>query len=142
MDKLKGLIREGLTQGKVAGVVGIKREDGHPRPALFTKENIDELDSLVVDENRYPLAQVLLKIGRKHPEAILGVVVRGCDERAVIELIRNEQLKREQVVCFGVPCDAQRQRPANVPSPTRTRSWRARRSPPSPMPKRRRDGRE
>ena len=117
MDKLKGLIRESLAEGKIAGVVGIKREDGHPRPALFTKESIAELESLVVDENRYPLAQVLLKISRKHPEATLGVVVRGCDERAVIELIRNEQLKKEQVVLFGVPCDAKMAEACKCPQP-------------------------
>jgi len=117
VDKLKGLIRESLTDGKVAGVVGVKCEDGHPRPALFTKENINELDSLVVDENRYPLSQVLLKISRKHPEATLGIVVRGCDERAVIELIRNEQLKREQVVYFGVPCDAATAEACKCPQP-------------------------
>ncbi len=117
MDRLKGLIKESLAEGTVAGVVGIKCEDGHPLPALFTRENIAELDALVVDANRYPLAQVLLKISRKHPEATLGVVVRGCDERAVIELIRNEQLKKEQVVCFGVPCDAATAEACKCPQP-------------------------
>ena len=81
MDRLKGLIKESLAEGKVAGVVGIKREDGHPRPTLFTKENIDEVESLVVDANRYPLAQVLLKISRKHPEATLLCVIKAIVER-------------------------------------------------------------
>jgi formate dehydrogenase (coenzyme F420) beta subunit len=117
VDKLKALIKESLAAGKVAGVVGIKREDGHPRPALFMKENIGEVESLVIDENRYPLAQVLLKISRKHPDATLGVVVRGCDERAIIELIRNEQLKKEQVVCFGVPCDVKMADACKCPQP-------------------------
>jgi len=117
VDKLKGLIRESLAEGKVAGVVGIKREDGHPRPTLFTRENIADVESLVIDANRYPLAQVLLKISRKHPEACLGIVVRGCDERAVIELIRNEQVKKEQVVCFGVPCDSETSDACKCPQP-------------------------
>ncbi len=117
MDRLKGLIRESLAEGKVAGVVGIRLEDGHPRPALFTKENVGDVESLVVDGNRYPLAQVLLKISRKHPEATLGVVARGCDERAVIELVRNEQLKKEQVVCFGIPCDAATAEACKCPQP-------------------------
>ncbi len=117
MDRLKELIRESLEQGKVAGVVGIMREEGHPRPALFTKENIDDVEKLVIDENRYPVAQVLLTIARKHPEATLGIVVRGCDERAVIELIRNEQLKKEQIVLFGVPCDAKMAEACKCPQP-------------------------
>jgi formate dehydrogenase (coenzyme F420) beta subunit len=117
VDRLKELIRESLAQGKVAGVVGIKKEEGHPRPTLFTQSNIDDVEMLVIDENRYPVAQVLLKIARKHPEAILGIVVRGCDERAVFELIRNEQLKKEQVVLFGVPCDAKMAEACKCPQP-------------------------
>jgi formate dehydrogenase subunit beta len=95
----------------------MKRENGHPHPALFTKENLDDVEMLVIDENRYPLAQVLLKIARKRPVASLGIVARGCDERAVIELIRNEQLKREQVVCYGVPCDAAMAASCKCPQP-------------------------
>lgn len=117
MDRLKAQIKESLATGKVAGVVGTKSEDGHPRPTLFTKDNLAELDALVIDANRYPMAQVLLKIARKHPEATLGVVVRGCDERAVIELIRNEQLKKEQVVCFGVACDTATVEACKCPQP-------------------------
>ena len=54
------------------------------RPALFTQSNIDELDSLVVDENRYPLAQVLLKIARKRKLFVLedAAQAHGAEYRA------------------------------------------------------------
>ncbi|OIP90902.1 MAG: 4Fe-4S ferredoxin [Syntrophobacterales bacterium CG_4_8_14_3_um_filter_58_8] len=104
MGSLREAIRKALTAGEVAGVVGLILEEGHPRPHLFTKEAIDELERLVVGDVRYPLAGVLLKIHRSDPEARLGIVARGCDERAVLELDRNEQLNGEGVVIFGIAC--------------------------------------
>jgi len=117
VDRLREIIRESLQQGKAAGVVAMKLLEGHPRPHLFTKADLKDVDALVVDETRYPLAAVLLKIRRKYPEARLGIVARGCDERAVIELVRNEQLDKELVVVYGVTCDKELAAYCKCPQP-------------------------
>lgn len=105
MDRLREGIREALAEGRVVGVVGMILDGGHPRPHLFTKDGIEDLERLVVGEARYPLTAVLLKILRSDPDARLGIVARGCDERAILELERNAQLTEERVVVFGVACD-------------------------------------
>ena len=107
MDRLREGIGDALTEGRVAGVIGMILDGGHPRPHLFTKDGIEDLERLVIGEVRYPLAAVLLKVLRSDPDARLGIVARGCDERAILELVRNAQLDGERVVIFGVACDSE-----------------------------------
>jgi hypothetical protein len=33
-----------------------------------------------------------------------GIVAKGCDTRSIVELIREKQVKREDLVILGVPC--------------------------------------
>ena len=35
----------------------------------------------------------------------IGVVVKGCDSRSVVELLQEKLIHRENVVVFGVPCE-------------------------------------
>ncbi|MEK6534451.1 MAG: 4Fe-4S binding protein [Thermodesulfobacteriota bacterium] len=117
MDRLREGIRDALTEGPVAGVMGLILDGGHPRPHLFTKGRIEDLDRLVVGEARYPLAAVLLKVLRNDLDAHLGIVARGCDERAILELVRNVQLNGERVVVFGVACSSEQASACQCPQP-------------------------
>lgn len=68
------------------------------RPCFVRKE--EEVDRLVWDgfcDNT--LAVYLPK--RKERAAI---VAKGCDSRAVVELIKEKQVQRDQVILIGVPC--------------------------------------
>jgi ferredoxin len=78
--------------------------DGFPFPALFTRENIHELEPWKPNPARYPMAKLLLAHARTHPEKTFGVLVRGCEERAVNELLKWNQLKREKIVLVGQAC--------------------------------------
>jgi len=117
LDRLREAIRDALAGGSVAGVIGMIQDGGHPRPHLFAKDRIEDLERLVAGEVRYPLAAVLLKILRNDPDACLGIVARGCDERAILELARNGQLKREQVTVFGVACESEQASACQCPQP-------------------------
>jgi ferredoxin len=76
---------------------------GHPVPYLFVDP--EALEDWAVDEtNRYPLTKILIKISKKHPDLVIGIPVRGCEERSLIELFKNHQLKPEKVRVFGVAC--------------------------------------
>jgi len=33
-----------------------------------------------------------------------AIVAKGCDSRAVVELIKEKQVPRDQVIVIGVPC--------------------------------------
>ena len=65
------------------GVLGLCRRWGHVGPYLFT--NREELDDLEL-EPRYLLAPTLRQIRDRWPGKRLGIVARGCDERALTGL--------------------------------------------------------
>lgn len=106
-----------LIEGKeVFGVLACKNSSGHPLPHLF--KGADECQDLVSEaEGRYPLTKVLLKIARKHPQAVLGIVVRGCEERSLIELFKNHQLPAERVKMIGVACSEEMARRCRCAQP-------------------------
>jgi ferredoxin len=43
----------------------------------------------------------------KDLEGKVGVLVKGCDARAIVELVKQNQIERERVVAVGVPCQGQ-----------------------------------
>ncbi|NLG51975.1 MAG: hypothetical protein GX552_17855 [Chloroflexi bacterium] len=83
------------------GVVALKEEHGRVAPHLFTAE--DDLNKLVL-EPRYPLALIVHEIVKRRPDARIGVVARGCQERTIVELANWKQLSLEQVEIIGFPC--------------------------------------
>lgn len=88
-----------LLDGKVVGVVGLRSEHGYVGPHLFTTV----LEALVL-EPRYMLAPICRTILSACPEGKLGVVVRGCDERALIEMAKLEQVDMDRLVLIGLAC--------------------------------------
>jgi ferredoxin len=40
-------------------------------------------------------------------EGKVGVLVKGCDARAIVELVKQNQIEREKMVVVGVPCEGQ-----------------------------------
>ena len=100
VEKVKHL----LDEGQITGFIGLKQQHGQPAPYLFTKENIEDLEFMVVGDIRYPLNKVLLKVAKRHSEDHLGVMVRGCDERGLNELFKWNQVRRDRVVPVGIAC--------------------------------------
>ncbi|NOQ23143.1 MAG: 4Fe-4S ferredoxin [Candidatus Aegiribacteria sp.] len=35
----------------------------------------------------------------------IGIIAKGCDTRAIVELIKEKQVQRERIVIIGVPCE-------------------------------------
>ncbi len=103
---MKEEVRRLLSEKEVAGFLGLRRDErGAVVPHLFTLENIDEVESLVVEEDqRYSPGKILLKIVAAHPGEKIGVMARGCDERALIELHKRNQLNLDDIVILGVAC--------------------------------------
>lgn len=86
------------------GVLALRADHGGAAPHLF-KPN-DDLSDLVV-EPRYPMAMIIDTLGDAWPEAKLGVVARGCDERALIELAKRNQVNLDNIEIIGFPCSAE-----------------------------------
>jgi formate dehydrogenase (coenzyme F420) beta subunit len=103
MDKIRDGMKKMLEEGWVSGILGLRLRHGHPLPYLFTKQ--EDLADWVTDEaGRYPLTKLLIQISRKYPEKTIGVVVRSCEQRSLIELFKNRQLSREKVKTLGIAC--------------------------------------
>jgi len=99
-DEIRAIARKLLREKKVEVVIGFERGSMplRRRPCFVRKE--EDADRLVWDgwcENT--LAAYLPK--RKEKAAI---VAKGCDSRAVVELIKEKQVPRDQVIVIGVPC--------------------------------------
>jgi len=99
MEPLKERVKELLEKGEIGGFLGYRGD----LPYLFTRA--EELDGLAVSPHRYPLPQILAKLQGLYPEGRFGLLVRGCDERSLIELIKNNKIQSERVVPLGVACD-------------------------------------
>jgi len=90
-----------LLSGEVVGVVGLRSDHGCVGLHLFTA--VDDLAALVL-EPRYLLASACRTILSGLPEGRLGVVARGCDERALVEMAKLEQVNMERLVLIGLAC--------------------------------------
>jgi len=107
-EKVIEKIKELLEAGRIQGFLGLREQDGHIFPHLFTKaEELTELslgDKNKPGDSRYPLNKVLIRLSKSCPDATFGVLVRGCDERSLIELIKWSQLVKEKVIPVGIAC--------------------------------------
>lgn len=96
---MRDRLHELLADERVRGVVGLRSRHGHVGPHLF--EEAEELDALAL-EPRYPVANYCRDVLRSGGR--VGVVARGCDERALIEMAKLGQLDLECVAVVGVAC--------------------------------------
>ncbi len=88
----------------VDGVVGLKSgPSGIIAPHLYVKERCEEL-SLIALWPKEPLPDVMRRIHKAHPEAKLGIVCRGCEERGLVEQAKHAQIDLSKVVLIGLQC--------------------------------------
>jgi formate hydrogenlyase subunit 6/NADH:ubiquinone oxidoreductase subunit I len=107
-EPFKDRVRELLATGEIKGFLALKEEDGHIKPHLFVSgEEVDQLsvgDGLKAGDARYPLAKILTRLLHTHTGHRFGMLVRGCDQRALNALAAWNQLTLEQIVPIGVAC--------------------------------------
>lgn len=101
-ERTRSLGRELLESGRITGLLSIIADREGTRPGFLRKP--DEVDSLVL-EPRYLLAPVCRTLQAMDPEATLGIVARGCDERALVELAKAGQVNLGRIVLIGLACE-------------------------------------
>ncbi len=112
--EVRDIAEEMLRQGQVGGVLGLSAEHGQVGPHLFA--STDDLGTLVL-EPRYMLAKVCRMILADFPGERLGVVARGCDERALIEMAKLGQVDLSRLDLIGVACSEAQARECACPHP-------------------------
>jgi ferredoxin len=58
-------------------------------------------------EPRYPLAKVASKLQKKFKKASIGIVARGCDTRALVEMTKRHQIDPERLFVIGIACSSE-----------------------------------
>lgn len=104
MQALRELARKLLADGTVSVVIGYEVGPRGVRPAFVTSP--DQAERLVFDERCVQNLATYLSPRRNRVRKLgrAAVVVKGCDARAVAGLIRESQLRRDDVVVVGVRC--------------------------------------
>ena len=104
MNELRDLARKLLGEGSVKAVLGYEQGPRGMRPVFVTRA--DDADKLVFDARCVHNLATFLNPRRPHVRRLgkLAVVVKACDARAVAGLLRETQLKRDDVVLIGVRC--------------------------------------
>jgi formate dehydrogenase subunit beta len=103
LEALRQAVETALAE--LDGVLALRRtSDGDVAPYLFTDPA--ELDDLVL-EPRYPIPDILRHLQAAYPDAQLGIVVRGCEERGLVETAKHNKVKLDNVRGIGLNCTAE-----------------------------------
>ncbi len=110
IDQIKDHVKNLFTEGKIAGFLGLRDDNGTVLPYLYKgAEDLDTGFSIgdyrETADSRYPLARILMSMLRADSDNSYGVLVRGCDDRAINELLRwNQIINQERIVRVGFAC--------------------------------------
>lgn len=95
-----------LSEGEVSVVIGYSPGSlpGQMVPAFVT--NPQEASTLAWNEHCSNNLAVYLPeaVKKKRGKGKIGVVAKSCDANALVGLLRENQVKREEVLLLGVPC--------------------------------------
>ena len=95
-----------LSAGEVAAVVGYAaaRRNGSAQPIVISRAD-DARKLIFTPASVNNLAVYLTKAKKEIPKTgRIGIVVKGCDLKAIVGLLGESQLKRENLYLIGVPC--------------------------------------
>jgi len=93
------------------GVIGLRRTVEGVAPYLFREG--DDLSQLVLNP-RYALAPI---VSLRYPEARFGIVARGCDACALVEMAKREQVDPDRLYLLGVTCTAEEAKECHCADP-------------------------
>jgi formate dehydrogenase (coenzyme F420) beta subunit len=102
---LRDTCRQLLRDGKVDVVIGygMDQERGPVFPVFITRA--EDCDQLVWNDRCFANLTVYLKRQEIRALGRPAIVVKGCDQRALVVLEKESQLDRSQVYVIGVACE-------------------------------------
>ncbi len=105
-EAIQNEARRILSEGQVTAVVGYAagRRKGSVQPIIISQAD-DAAKLVFTPASVNNLALYLTKAKKEIPKSgKIGIVVKGCDLKAVVGLLGESQLKRENLYLIGVPC--------------------------------------
>ncbi|MCX5860567.1 MAG: 4Fe-4S dicluster domain-containing protein [Deltaproteobacteria bacterium] len=113
IDQVRTHVKMLMDEGKIEAFLGLKECFGNIFPHLYDKPEELEEGFSVGDlkgpgDSRYPLANILMTVLSREPEKHFGILVRGCDDRALNELLRwNQIASTDRIVRVGIACPSE-----------------------------------
>lgn len=105
LEQAKERARRVLREKEADAFLGLLQSEAEIRPALFLGE--EDVEALVL-EPKVQMAKIALRIIKAaQPEFKLAVMCRGCDERALRELDKINQLEFNKLLVVGLACSAE-----------------------------------
>jgi len=105
-EAIRGEAARLLSTGEVSAVIGYAaaRRKGSAQPVVVTRA--DDTGRLIFSAACVNnLAVYLTKAKKEIPKSgKIGIVVKGCDLKALVGLMGESQLKQEELYLIGVPC--------------------------------------
>lgn len=113
IEQVRDHVKRLIDEGRIAGFLGLRDLQGNIVPHLYQKS--DELDNgfsigdlQEAGDARYPIAKLFTTVLNADPQNTYGVLLRGCDERALYELVRwNQMAGADRIVKVGIACPSQ-----------------------------------
>ena len=112
IEQVRARVAEKLPE--LDGVVALRRTAEGVAPYLFHAG--DDLFQLVLSP-RYPLSTVVSLLHKRYPEARIGIVARGCDVRAMVEMAKRNQVDPNRLYILGVTCSVEEAAECNCAAP-------------------------
>ncbi len=113
IDEICQVVAERLEE--LDGVVALRRASAGVAPHVFRKG--DDLSELEIAP-RYPLMTVVSTLQKTFPDIRLGIVARGCDERAFIEMAKRNQIDPDRLFILGFACMAEEAQECHCMAPS------------------------
>ena len=101
MGRIGETLKEIFLKEKLSGVIGyaVGTTPLRPRPAVFATP--EAFEAAVFDGF---CVQNLATYLHRHREGRMGILVKGCDRRAIRVLVQEKQCARENLYLIGIPC--------------------------------------
>ena len=103
MNELKQICKDVLAEKKARLIIGYS-EDKNKRVKPFIARNPEDAEKFVFNHHAVNNLAVYIPRFKNHFEGKIGIVVKGCDLKAVTALIQENQVKREDLFIIGVNC--------------------------------------
>lgn len=104
MKQLIEICSELLESKKAGYIIGYTQDKFH-RIKPFVAHTAEEAEKLTFNEKAVHNLAVYLTRLPKPKEGKIGIVAKGCDIKAIIALIQENQIKREDIIIIGMNCN-------------------------------------
>ncbi len=100
-ERVREKARSLLSEGQIEIFIGYEGGVNPLHVAPYFVRDEDEVDALVWNVACINNLSTYLK---RHQNQKVGLLVKGCDSRSIVELLKMNQVKRENIHIVGVPC--------------------------------------